>query len=75
MKTLLRLLLGLALLLVVVITGAYIDGAHFPEDHTATVTENGFIHPPVYRFMMRHVMGMTDNLNIYLKDIQAAFPA
>src|SRR5690242_3053482 len=36
------------------------------------ITEDGYINPPVYRFIMTHVMGMTTNLNDYMKDIQAA---
>jgi hypothetical protein len=35
------------------------------------ITETGFINPPLYRFMMVHVMGMTANLDQYLRDIQA----
>lgn len=45
-----------------------------PDANTTTlrITENGFIKPPVYRFVMAHVMGPTRNLDQYLKDIQAA---
>jgi uncharacterized protein YndB with AHSA1/START domain len=39
---------------------------------TLRITESGFIHPPVYRFMMRHVFGMTYNLDHYIHDMQAA---
>jgi hypothetical protein len=45
-----------------------------PGTTTLTITEIGFIHPPVYRFVMQHVIGMQYNLNIYLKDMQKAFP-
>ena len=37
-----------------------------------SITETGFIKPPVYRFVMRHVMGMTANLDQYMADIKAA---
>jgi len=40
---------------------------------TLSITEAGFIHPPIYRFMMHHVLGMSYNLNQYLKDINASF--
>jgi uncharacterized protein YndB with AHSA1/START domain len=45
-----------------------------PEAGTTTlsITEAGYIKPPVYRFVMAHVMGMSYNLNQYMKDIQAA---
>lgn len=36
------------------------------------ITETGFIHPPLYRFIMARVMGPTRNLDQYMKDIQAA---
>jgi hypothetical protein len=39
---------------------------------TLRITENGFIKPPLYRFIMVHVMGPTHNLDQYMKDIQAA---
>lgn len=39
---------------------------------TLTITETGFIHPPLYRFMMAHVFGPTYNLSRYLTDIQTA---
>jgi uncharacterized protein YndB with AHSA1/START domain len=38
------------------------------------ITETGFIHPPIYRFMMAHIMGPTSNLDQYLKDLQTAAP-
>jgi len=45
-----------------------------PEPATTTlhITETGFIKPPIYRFVMAHVMGPTRNLDQYMKDIQAA---
>jgi len=43
-----------------------------PNTTTLLITETGFIHPPLYRFMMVHVFGPTHNLNQYMKDIQAA---
>ena len=36
------------------------------------ITETGFITPPLYRFVMVHVLGPTHNLDQYLKEIQAA---
>jgi len=43
-----------------------------PATTSLRITETGFIHPPLYRFMMVHVFGPTRNLNQYLTDIQAA---
>jgi uncharacterized protein YndB with AHSA1/START domain len=43
-----------------------------PNSTTLRITETGFIHPPLYRFMMVHVFGPTRNLNLYMKDLQAA---
>jgi hypothetical protein len=43
-----------------------------PATTTLRITETGFIKPPVYRFVMAHVMGPTHNLDQYMKDIQAA---
>ena len=40
---------------------------------TLKITETGFIKPPIYRFMMHHVLGMTYNLDIYLKNVRASF--
>ncbi len=42
-----------------------------PSQTILQITEQGFINPPIYRFMMVHVMGMTANLDQYLHDIQA----
>jgi Polyketide cyclase / dehydrase and lipid transport len=39
---------------------------------TLHITEAGFIHPPIYRFMMAHIFGPTHNLDEYMKNIQAA---
>ena len=39
---------------------------------TVKITEDGYINPPVYRFMMARVMGPTKNLDTYMKDLQAA---
>jgi hypothetical protein len=41
---------------------------------TLTITETGFIHPPLYRFMMHHIFGITRNLDQYLADVRAAAP-
>jgi hypothetical protein len=45
-----------------------------PEAFTTTlhITETGFIKPPLYRFLMFHVIGPTHNLDQYMKDIQGA---
>jgi uncharacterized protein YndB with AHSA1/START domain len=43
-----------------------------PNTTTLQITETGFIKPPVYRFVMVHIMGPTRNLDEYMKDIQAA---
>jgi len=37
-----------------------------------TITEAGYVNPPIYRFMMAHVFGMTKNLEQYMTDVQAA---
>jgi hypothetical protein len=43
-----------------------------PDMTTLKITETGFIKPPMYRFIMKHVIGMTHNLAQYMHDIQAA---
>lgn len=43
-----------------------------PTETTLKITETGFIRPPLYRFIMKHVFGMTHNLDTYMKDIQTA---
>jgi uncharacterized protein YndB with AHSA1/START domain len=43
-----------------------------PNTTILQITENGFIKPPIYRFVMAHIMGPTRNLDQYMKDIQAA---
>ena len=45
-----------------------------PNTTTLTITETGFINPPLYRFLMHHVIGLTYNLNQYLSDVRAAAP-
>jgi hypothetical protein len=45
-----------------------------PNSTKLQITETGFIKPPIYRFMMAHIFGPTRNLDMYLKDIQAAAP-
>jgi Polyketide cyclase / dehydrase and lipid transport len=44
-----------------------------PNTTTLNITENGYINPPIYRFVMRHVIGMTYNLDTYEKDITKSF--
>jgi hypothetical protein len=43
-----------------------------PDTTTLQITEAGFIKPPIYRFVMAHIMGPTSNLDQYMKDMQAA---
>jgi hypothetical protein len=43
-----------------------------PTTTVLTITETGFIKPWFYRFMMAHVVGMTSNLDRYMRDLQAA---
>ena len=43
-----------------------------PATTTLRITETGFIHPPLYRFMMAHVFGPTRNLEQYMADLKAA---
>lgn len=43
-----------------------------PSTTTLRITETGFIKPPLYRFMMAHILGPTSNLDQYMKDIKAA---
>lgn len=44
-----------------------------PNTTTLTITETGFIKPPLYRFVMAHIIGPTRNLDNYMRDIQKAF--
>lgn len=43
-----------------------------PSTTNLRITETGYINPPIYRFFMARVVGLTRNLNLYLKDIQTA---
>jgi hypothetical protein len=43
-----------------------------PDTTTLKITEDGYINPPIYRFMMKYVFGPTKNLDDYMKHIQAA---
>jgi hypothetical protein len=43
-----------------------------PNTTTLKITEDGYINPPIYRFMMAHIFGPTKNLDEYMHDIQAA---
>ncbi len=43
-----------------------------PTTTVLTITEDGFIKPWLYRFMMAHVVGMKRNLDQYMHDLQAA---
>lgn len=42
-----------------------------PDTTTLRITETGFIKPPIYRFIMAHVIGPTHNLDEYMKDVEA----
>ena len=44
-----------------------------PNTTTLQITEAGYIHPPLYRFMMAHIIGPTKNLDQYMSDIQTSF--
>jgi hypothetical protein len=43
-----------------------------PGTTTLSITEAGFINPPLYRFMMHHIFGMDYNINTYFKDLNNA---
>ena len=43
-----------------------------PTETHLHITEDGYINPPLYRFVMAHVFGPTRNLDQYMKEIQAA---
>jgi hypothetical protein len=43
-----------------------------PNTTDLRITETGYIKPPIYRFVMAHVMGPTHNLDQYMTDIKAA---
>ena len=43
-----------------------------PGATTLSITETGYIKPPIYRFVMAHVVGPTHNLDQYMKDMEAA---
>jgi hypothetical protein len=43
-----------------------------PMTTTLRITETGFIKPPLYRFIMIHIVGPTHNLDQYMTDIKAA---
>lgn len=43
-----------------------------PAETHLHITETGYIHPPIYRFVMAHVFSPTRNLDQYMKDIQGA---
>jgi uncharacterized protein YndB with AHSA1/START domain len=45
-----------------------------PNTTTLTITETGFINPPLYRVMMQHLFGMTHNLDQYLSAMRAVAP-
>ena len=46
-----------------------------PNGDNATnvqITEDGYVRPRIFRFLMVHVFGTTSTLNQYLMDLQAA---
>lgn len=45
-----------------------------PNTTLLKITENGYIKPAFYRFLMQHIIGMTTNLTTYLRNLQDAFP-
>jgi hypothetical protein len=45
-----------------------------PNTTTLKITESGFINPPMYRFMMQHIFGMTHNLDVYMSDLRTEAP-
>jgi hypothetical protein len=49
-----------------------VSAASNPSETILSITETGYIHPPLYRFMMAHVLGMTRNLDQYMTDMKAA---
>lgn len=44
-----------------------------PDTTAVRITENGFIDPPLYRFVMAHIFGMSHNQDIYLSNLQTSF--
>lgn len=44
-----------------------------PNSTSLRITENGYINPPIYRFVMAHMRGMTHNQEVYLSDLQRSF--
>ena len=36
------------------------------------ITEDGFVYPPVWRFVSHYVMGETGSMQMYVKDLQGA---
>jgi hypothetical protein len=45
-----------------------------PNTTNIKITETGFINPPMYRFMMQHIIGMTHNLDQYMTDLRNEAP-
>ena len=45
-----------------------------PDTTTLKITEDGYINPPIYRFMMAYVFGPTKNLKDYMGELQVAAP-
>lgn len=43
-----------------------------PAQTSLRITETGFIKPPMYRFMMTHIFGLTRNLDEYMADLDVA---
>jgi hypothetical protein len=37
-----------------------------------TITEDGTVHPPIFRFLSHYVMGDTKSMDVYAKDLQDA---
>ena len=43
-----------------------------PEGATLTITENGEVYNPIYRFVSRFIMGHSKNIHGYLSDLQTS---
>ena len=43
-----------------------------PNQTNVHITEAGYIHPPLYRFRMKRIFGMTRNFDTYLTELKVA---
>ena len=44
-----------------------------PGTTSLRITEIGYIRPPVFRFIVAHVLGMTRNQDVYMSDLKSSF--